>query len=118
VSTTSPGHATDHEFGSLRFARIGAGLVVAGAVVAVIGFITSSGDDRLTLSDVSGAAALGGIAVAVLGVLAMVFARPLGHLYAPAGHVTWQRRVIQVGVPAAAFVTVLAIAATIANANR
>jgi hypothetical protein len=118
VSATSPRHATDHEFGSLRFARIGTGLVVVGAVVAAIGFVTSTGDDRLTLSDISGAAALGGIAIAVVGVLAIVFARPLGRLYAPAGHVTWQRRVIQVGIPAAAFIVVLAIAATIANANR
>jgi hypothetical protein len=118
VSTTSPGHATDHAFGSLRFARIGAGLMVVGPAVAAIGFLSSTGDERLTLSDVSGAAALGGIAVAVLGVLAILFARPLGRLYAPGRHLTWQRRIIQVGVPAAAFIVVLAIAATIANANR
>ena len=118
MSTTSPGHATDHEFGSLRFTRIGAGLVVIGAVVAALGFVTSNGDERLTVSDVSGAAALGGIAVAVIGVLAILFARPLGRLYAPGGHLTWRRRIIQVGVPAAAFIVVLAIVATIANANR
>ena len=118
MSTTSPAHTTDRELGSIRFARIGVGLVVVGAVVAAIGFITSNADERLTLSDVSGAAALAGIAIAVAGVLAIVFARPLGHLYEPGGHVSWQRRVIQVGIPAAAFVVVLAVAATIANANR
>ena len=118
MSTTSPAHSTDGDLGSVRFARVGAGLVFAGAAVAAIGFITSSSNDRLTLSDVSGAAALGGIAVAVLGLFAVLFARPLGRLYRPGDQVTWQRRVVQVGLPVAAFIVVLAIAATIANANR
>jgi hypothetical protein len=117
VSSESPAHA-DGELDPIRFARVGVALVVVGAIVAAIGFLTVSGDDRWSLTDLAGAAAVAGIAVAVIGVLIVVFARPLRALYRPGTAVTLPRRIIQVGIPAAACVIVLAIAANIASNSR
>jgi hypothetical protein len=117
VSCESPAHS-DGELDRIRFARVGIGLVFAGAVVAAIGFLASGGDYRWSLTDVAGAAAVAGIAVAVMGVLAVVFARPLSALYRPGATVTLQRRIMQVGIPAAACVIVFAIAANIASNSR
>jgi len=118
VSSESPAHTTDGELDRIRFARVGVALVVVGAVVAAIGFLTSSGDDRWSLTDVAAAAAVAGIAVAVIGVLTVVFARPLSTLYRPAPRVTLQRRIMQVGIPAATCIIVFAAAANIASASR
>jgi len=47
-----------------------------------------------------------------------VFARPLSALYRPAARVTLQRRIMQVGIPAATCIIVFAVAANIASASR
>jgi hypothetical protein len=104
---------------TMSFRRLGVGLIVAGVVAALAGFVASSGDaDRFTLSSVAGAATLAGIAVVVIGILAVLFARPLADLYRPGQRVTLRRRLLQVGLPAVAFVAVLAVAAGIASAHR
>lgn len=117
MSSESPAHA-DGELDRIRFARVGVMLVVVGAIVAAIGFLTAGGDDRWSLTDLAGAAAVAGVAVAVIGLLTVLFARPLGALYQPGASVTLQRRILQVGIPAAAFVVVFAIAANIASNSR
>jgi hypothetical protein len=119
VTASALTRAADDAHRPMRFVRLGAGLVLAGLVAAGAGFLASRGEaDRFTLAAVAGAAALGGLAIVVLGVLAMLCARPLEHLYRRGGRVTLARRIIQVGVPAAMFVVVLALAATIANSNQ
>lgn len=117
--TTVPAPRTDDDpAGHIRFARVGIALVVAGAIVAAVGFLTSSGDNRFEITNLSDAAAVAGVAIVVIGIGTMLLARPLSDLYRRGGHVTLQRRIMQVGLPAAAFVAVFAIAATIANAHR
>jgi hypothetical protein len=118
VTSTIPTHTDNAELERIRFTRVGVGLVVVGAVVAAIGVLTANGDDRWSLTTLAGAAAVGGTAVAAIGVLTVVFARPLHALYRPGGQVTLRRRVMQVGIPAATCVIVLAIAANIASSNR
>jgi hypothetical protein len=103
--------------------KLGVGLVVAGAVTVAAGVIAdavrSANDETATAGegpfDFSGLPQVllfGGIAVAVLGVLAVAGAR----LYAPSARPTVGRRLAQVGAPLAA-VALIAGCATVASGS-
>jgi hypothetical protein len=104
----------------VNFRRIGAGLAVAGLVVAVVGALAQrgdTGDGAFDPSTFAGALVLGGIAAALAGLVALVSAPALADLYQPGGPVTVQRRILQVGIPVALLALAAGAAATLANAS-